>query len=70
MLKKIQIETLWNIRKNGHSEDNKFYHSGKIENFKESNFYYESVTLKLIEVKRKFNAKKVLWLFFTSFRCL
>ena len=56
--------------KNGHSEDDTFHTlSSKTENFK-SNFYYESVTLKLIDVKRKLSAKRVLWLFFTSFRCL
>ena len=34
------------------------------------NFCYESVTLKLIQVKRKVSAKSVLQLFFTSFRFL
>ena len=35
-----------------------------------SNFYYGSVTLKLIEVKRKVSSKRVLRLFFTTFRRL
>ena len=45
--------------KNGHSEDDTFHTlSSKTENFK-SNFYYETVTLKLIDVKRKLSAKRV-----------
>ena len=46
--------------KNGliHSEDDTF-HTHKTENFK-SNFYYESVALKVIAVKRKGSAKSVL----------
>ena len=44
-------------------------HTSKTENFK-SNFYYERDTLKLIEVKGKVSAKRVLRLFLTSFRCL
>ena len=37
---------------------------------REYNLYYESVVLKLIEVKKKGCAKRVLRLFFTFFRCL
>ena len=44
-------------------------HTSKTENFK-SNSYYEGDTLKLIEVKGKVSAKRVLRLFLTSFRCL
>ena len=50
MVKKFQWK-LWNM-KNGHSEDDIFHTLSGTENFK-SNFYYKSVTLKLIEVKRK-----------------
>ena len=59
------------MMKNGHSEDDTFHTlaTSETENFK-SNFYYVSVTLKLIKVKRKVCAKRMLWLFSTSFRCL
>ena len=67
MVKKFQWK-LWNM-KNGQSEDDIFHTLSGTENFK-SNFYYKSVTLKLIEVKRKDSTKKVLRLSFTSFRCL
>ena len=54
----------------GYSENATFHTiASETGNFK-SNFYYESVTFKLIEMKRKVNAKRVLWLFLTSFRCL
>ena len=46
--------------KNEHSKDDTFRTENfKTENFK-SNFYYESVPLKLVEVRRKVNAKRVL----------
>ena len=47
--------------KNGHSEDDTFHSlaASEIGNFK-SNFYYVSVTLKLIEEKRKVSTKRVL----------
>ena len=61
--------TLWNIMKNGLKMTH-FTVLVKLKILRESNFYYESVTLKLIEMKRKFSAKRVLWLFFTSFRWL
>ena len=69
MVKKSQWK-LWNIRKNEHSEDDPFHSTSKIENFKGEIFLYERVTFKLIEVKKKVSAQIVLWLFFTSFRCL
>ena len=55
--------------KNGHTEDDTFHATSKTKNFT-SNFHYEVVTLKLTEVKRKVCTKKVLRLFFTSFKCL
>ena len=60
--------------KNGHSEDEKMTHVTlllklKILNLREW-FFYESAILQLIEVKKKVSAKRVLWLFFTSFRYL
>ena len=67
-MKKNSI-TLWNMMKNGYSKDEIFPTTSKTENFL-SNFYYESVTQKPIEVKRKVSAKRVLWLFLTFFRCL
>ena len=57
------------MMKNGYSKDEIFPTTSKTENFL-SNFYYESVTLKPIKVKRKVSAKRVLWLFLTFFRCL
>ena len=57
------------MMKNGYSKDEIFPTTSKTENFL-SNFYYESVTLKPIKVKRKVSAKRVLGLFLTFFRCL
>ena len=69
MVKKSSMETL-EIIKIGHSEDDTCHAiASKTGSFK-SNFYYEGVTFKLIEMKRKVNAKRVLWLFLSSFRCL
>ena len=56
--------------KNGHSEDGTYRTTSITKSKRVSNFYCESFTLKLIEVKRKASNKKVLWLFFTSFMCL
>ena len=56
--------------KNGHSEDDTYHTTSITKSKRVSNFYCESFTLKLIEVKRKASNKKVLWLFFTSFMCL
>ena len=57
------------MMKNGHSKDEIFPTTSKTENFL-SYFYYKSVTLKPIEVKRKVSTRRVLWLFLTFFRCL
>ena len=58
----------WNIIKNGHSEDNTS-DTSKPRNFNSlrGNFYYETLTLKLIEEESRC-PNKVLWLFFTFFR--
>ena len=57
--------------KNGHSEDDTFHTLVELKVLREQfYFYYESVTLKLIEVKRKVSAKRVLWFSFISFKCL
>ena len=55
--------------KNGHSEDDTFHAPVKLKILKVF-FIIKSVTLKLIEVKRNVSVKRVLWLFFTSFRYL
>ena len=58
----------WNIIKNGHREDNTSDTSKPLNvNSLRGNFYYETLTLKLIEEESRC-PNKVLWLFFTFFR--
>ena len=63
MVKKFQWK-LWNL-KNGDSQDDIFHTLKKTKNFKRIISYYEHFTLKLIGVKRKESATRLLQLFFT-----
>ena len=63
MVKKFQWK-LWNL-KNGDSQDDIFHTLKKTKNFKRIISYYERFTLKLIGVKSKESATRLLQLFFT-----
>ena len=68
MVKKCQWKTGMLLKMDIYSEDNTFDTSkpGHFNNLR-GYFYYETVTLKLIEEESQCK-NKVLWLFFTSFR--